>query len=71
MLRISDRNKLNLINHIKYLKEIGITRFLLIFTDESSMQVEIILKQFIDAIKNNNEYLVKNPYLGHFNNKIE
>lgn len=71
MLRISDRNKLNLINHIKYLKEIGITRFLLIFTDESSMQVETILKQFIDAIKNNNEYLVKNPYLGHFNNKIE
>lgn len=65
-MRILDNHKLNLINYVEYLKNLGINKLLLIFTDESSLEVANILEMFI-----NNKESNKSFYTGFLNSKIE
>lgn len=65
-MRILDNHKLNLINYVDYLKNLGINKLLLIFTDESSLEVANILEMFI-----NNKESNKSFYTGFLNSKIE
>ena len=65
-MRILDNHKLNLINYVNELKNLGINKLLLIFTDESSLEVANILEMFI-----NNKESNKSFYTGFLNSKIE
>lgn len=65
-MRILDNHKLNLINYVDCLKTLGINKILLIFTDESSLEVANILEMFI-----NNKESNKSFYTGFLNSKIE
>ena len=65
-MRILDNHKLNLINYVDYLKTLGINKILLIFTDESNLEVANILEMFV-----NNKESNKSFYTGFLNSKIE
>lgn len=65
-MRILDNHKLNLVNYLDELKNYGINRFLLIFTDESDEEVKEILDLFI-----NNKHFSKQLYTGFIKSPIE
>lgn len=64
-MRILDNHKLNLINYLDKLKELGINKFLLVFTDENELEVMDILETFINGKKINGKL-----YTGFINEKI-
>lgn len=65
-MRILDNHKLNLVNYLDELKNYGINRFLLIFTDESDEEVKETLDLFI-----NNKHVSKQLYTGFIKSPIE
>ena len=65
-MRMLDNHKLNLINYIDELKNLGINKLLLIFTDESALEVANILEMFINNKRSNKSF-----YTGFLNSKIE
>ena len=64
-MRILDNHKLNLINYLDKLKELGINKFLLIFTDEDEFEVNNVLDTFINKKK-----ITGKLYTGFINDKI-
>ena len=64
-MRILDSHKLNLINYLDKLKELGINKFLLIFTDEEEKEINNVLEAFINGKKTNGKF-----YTGYINEKI-
>lgn len=64
-MRILDSHKLNLIKYLDKLKELGINKFLLIFTDECETEIKEILDTFI-----NKKEITGKVYTGFINDKI-
>ena len=64
-MRIINDKPINLVNNLEQLEEIGITRVLLIFTDETQDEINKILNEFTNRLKNKSKL-----YTGFINNEI-
>ena len=64
-MRILNDKPINLINNLDQLEEIGITRVLLIFTDETQDEINKIFNEFTNRLKNKSKL-----YTGFINNEI-
>ena len=71
-MRILDYKTLNLINYVNELKKLGITKFLLVFTDEDSSTVRKVTKEYIKALNNEKfDLKIENHTMGAFKTLVE